>query len=61
MCISVSLDSHNPTKHDFLRKYPGGFNKAMESIDNVVKENIPRIISTYLSKGNTNYAELGSL
>ena len=57
-CINISLDNPDPRKHDALRKKDGCFRKAVEAISNVVKEDIPCIISTYVSKEKVNHNEL---
>lgn len=56
--INVSIDSSDPRIHDFLRKYDGCFEKAVNAIKICVKNNIPVIISTYASKRALNSGDL---
>lgn len=47
--VFISIDSMNANEHDALRKRPGLFNKAMESIENLKAAEILVGISSYLS------------
>ncbi len=47
---SVSIDSHQPERHDELRRYKGCFKKAVEGIKELVRQNVAASITTYARK-----------
>jgi MoaA/NifB/PqqE/SkfB family radical SAM enzyme len=48
--INVSIDSHDGSKHDFLRKNKGCFEAAVRAIKLCVKHKVPCLVSTYASR-----------
>lgn len=56
--INVSIDSADAKIHDYLRKYDGCFNRAVDAIKICVKHKIPVIVSTYASKRSLNNRDL---
>lgn len=50
--ISVSLDSHIPEKHDLIRNSPGAYNKVINAIKIMKKNNINCRIRATISKLN---------
>jgi len=52
--LIVSIDSADPSRHDYLRGVPGCFKKAVEGIRIAAKKGLPSIIWAYVSKSNFN-------
>lgn len=48
--INVSIDSHDSSKHDFLRRNKGCFDAAVRAIKLCVKYKVPCLVSTYASR-----------
>jgi len=46
MGMGISLDSLDPTKHNELRCYPGGFEQAVQGMENCLHEKLPFQIHT---------------
>jgi MoaA/NifB/PqqE/SkfB family radical SAM enzyme len=55
---SVSIDSPQPEKHDQLRRYEGCFEKAIEGLRELVRQNIPASITTIARKNRINSEDL---
>lgn len=47
-CVAVSIDNHNAFIHDRLRRLNGCFHKAIDGIKQLVANNIPCLMSTYV-------------
>jgi len=50
-CIGISLDGLSKT-HDYIRGYPGAFNKVIKNISLILEENIPLNIITTVNSLN---------
>lgn len=50
--IQVSLDSPSSETHDFFRNTPGSFDKSIECIKNLIKNDIKTIVACTISKYN---------
>lgn len=52
MGMGISLDSLDPEKHNTLRCYPGGFEQAVQGMENCLAENLPFQIHTTVMDWN---------
>ncbi|MGI6227904.1 MAG: putative heme d1 biosynthesis radical SAM protein NirJ2, partial [Peptococcales bacterium] len=52
MGMGISLDSLDPDKHDTLRCYKGGFEQAIQGMENCLMENLPFQIHTTVMDWN---------
>lgn len=52
MGVGISLDSLNPSKHDNFRSYTGGWDKAVNGMENCKKANLPFQIHTTIMNWN---------
>ncbi|MFZ5943494.1 MAG: putative heme d1 biosynthesis radical SAM protein NirJ2 [Bacillota bacterium] len=57
MGMGISLDSLDPAKHDELRCFPGGFQQAVQGMENCLAENLPFQIHTTVMDWNKDEIE----
>ena len=55
---SVSIDDHKAERHDELRRRPGCFEKAVQGLQELVRQGIPASITTYARKDGIQSGEL---
>ena len=53
-CVSLSLDGGSAKIHDYLRGFPGAFEKTINAINRLKKEKLPVSVITAVSKTNLN-------
>jgi len=58
-CVAVSLDSSDPNIHNFIRKHPEAFSKAVQGIKNAAKAGI--LIQINTTAMEYNFETLGKL
>lgn len=57
-CVALSLDGGKPKTHDYLRGIKGAFNKTLEAINLLKKENLPVSVITTVNRLNFNELNL---